>query len=613
MLYKSRTRSLLFLLAFAAFFSLSAQTARAGARIVVINSDSPNEGFNDQTSAQPVGGNGGTTVGQQRLIAFQFAAEIWGATLDSNVEIRIRANFDPLTCTATGGTLGSAGPLGLHSDFDGTEYGRTLYVPALANKRAGRDLNATRDDIRARFNSDIGKSTCLSGASWYYGLDTNQAPNQINLVVVTLHEFAHGLGFISIVDEETGANGSDEQGSIIDDVFSHFLFDTVTGKRWTEMTDAERKASAINAGRVVWIGENTTAAVPQVLRGTPELIVNTPSSIAGVYTVGTASFGAQISQTTANLVQAFDTGGASQTDGCSSFTNAAAINGNIALVDRGNCNFTVKARNAQDAGAVAVVIVNNVADVLPPGLGGEDALVRIPAVSITQADGNRIRTEINNGAQVSVTLHRNPNKRAGADSQGRALVYTVDPVKPGSSVSHFDESADPNLLMEPNNDSDVTLSVQPPQDLTLPLFRDIGWYEDKNGDNLPDNIDTSPARFSILAKTMTRDCATGDYLVAVTVTNTGTSIANNVRITGATLGAATLSSVTYFNKIAPGATATRTLRFPSSAGAPNSSVRLSINGADSTTFLGNSFSQTPTPTRRNLIRTAKRVLPACRQ
>ena len=64
--------------------------AAANAHITIVNVDGPNEGFNDPTPAAPVGGNPGTTKGQQRLIAFQFAADLWGAALDSNVDIQIR-------------------------------------------------------------------------------------------------------------------------------------------------------------------------------------------------------------------------------------------------------------------------------------------------------------------------------------------------------------------------------------------------------------------------------------------------------------------------------------------------------------------------------------------
>lgn len=83
-----------------------APSAFAAATITIVNMDGPGEGFNDPTPAAPVGGNPGTTVGQQRLIAFQFAADIWGATLTDSVEIKIQAAFNPLPCSASSGVLG---------------------------------------------------------------------------------------------------------------------------------------------------------------------------------------------------------------------------------------------------------------------------------------------------------------------------------------------------------------------------------------------------------------------------------------------------------------------------------------------------------------------------
>lgn len=80
-------------------------SAFASVTIVINNIDGAGEGFNDPTVAAPVGGNAGTTLGQQRLIAFQHAASIWGATLDSNQTIVIQAAFNPLGA----GILGSAG------------------------------------------------------------------------------------------------------------------------------------------------------------------------------------------------------------------------------------------------------------------------------------------------------------------------------------------------------------------------------------------------------------------------------------------------------------------------------------------------------------------------
>ena len=79
------------------------------ATIIIVNNDAAGEGFNDPTPRAPVGGNPGTTLGDQRLYVFQYAANIWGSILPSNVTIVVRAQFAAQTCTATSAVLGSAG------------------------------------------------------------------------------------------------------------------------------------------------------------------------------------------------------------------------------------------------------------------------------------------------------------------------------------------------------------------------------------------------------------------------------------------------------------------------------------------------------------------------
>ncbi len=64
---------------------------------------------------------------------------------------------------------------------------------------------------------------------------------------------------------------------------------------------------------------------------------------------------------------------------------------------------------------------------------------------------------------------------AGADALGRVKMYAPNPFQGGSSVSHFDTTATPNLLMEPSINGNLTQTVVPPIDLTFPLFQDIGW------------------------------------------------------------------------------------------------------------------------------------------
>src|SRR5689334_7026426 len=130
----------------------------AHATITIVNMDGPNEGFNDTTTVAPVGGNPGTTVGQQRLNVFDKAAQIWDAIVQSPVEIRIQASFDPLFCNASSAVLGSAGPNTVESDFAGATFPGTWYVTAEANRLTGSDLEPGTDDITAQFNSSIGQA-----------------------------------------------------------------------------------------------------------------------------------------------------------------------------------------------------------------------------------------------------------------------------------------------------------------------------------------------------------------------------------------------------------------------------------------------------------------------
>jgi hypothetical protein len=152
--------------------------------------------------------------------------------------------------------------------------------------------------------------------------------------------------------------------------------------------------------------------------------------------------------------------------------------GKIALVDRGTCTFVIKVKNAQNAGAVGAIVANNAAGA-PPGLGGSDPTITIPAASITQADGITLKGVLRTGSRTHsgmfANLGLNLAIRAGADSSNRALMYAPNPYQGGSSVSHFDTSALPNQLMEPAINGDLTHEVTIPQDLTFELLKDIGW------------------------------------------------------------------------------------------------------------------------------------------
>jgi hypothetical protein len=249
----------------------AAAPSQAAVSIVINNLDPAGVGFNDPTPAAPVGGNPGTTVGAQRLFAFTYAANIWGATLTSSVPIVINATFEALTCTATSAVLGSAGTTQVFRDFAGAPRAGTWYSFALANKIAGSDLDPTSAHIRARFNRNLGTAGCLPASPWYYGLDGNEGAG-IDVVAVLMLEMGHGLGFQTFTNGSTGLTLGDLGFPA---VWDHYLLDTVTGKTWANSTPAERVASAISVNNLVWSGPLVTAAVPSVLRvGDPRVAIS---------------------------------------------------------------------------------------------------------------------------------------------------------------------------------------------------------------------------------------------------------------------------------------------------------------------------------------------------
>jgi hypothetical protein len=471
-------------------------TPVSAATIIINNVDGPGEGFNDPTPANPEGGNTGTTLGEQRLIAFQHAANLWGARIPSNVTIVIQAAFNPLTCTATSAVLGAAGAIQIFANFPGTELLNTWYAVALANRLGGVDLAPApapfSDDIVATFNSNLnGNPACLGGRRFYFGLDNNHGTN-IDLVTVLLHEFGHGLGFANFVTE---ASGSRPLG--LGDVFSEYTRDVSTGKTWNQMSTTELVASAINDRKVVWDGLHVATATPGVLDpGMPALKITAPATLAGSYSVGVAQFGAPLTPqgVSGQIVAGLDAGdaaGPSTFDGCSPLTNGSDVAGNIALIDRGTCGFAVKAANAQAAGASGVIIAN-IAPGSAPAMGGVDPSIVIPAVSVVLADGNAIRAALAGGSTVTGAMLLDLTVLRGTEfTSALPMLFAPNPVQPGSSISHWDVTAFPNQLMEPAINADLTHSIEPPEDMTLSLMQDIGWFPDR--DSVPSGRDECPA------------------------------------------------------------------------------------------------------------------------
>ncbi|HET9666790.1 MAG TPA: M4 family metallopeptidase, partial [Desertimonas sp.] len=190
---------------------------------------------------------------------------------------------------------------------------------------------------------------------------------------------------------------------------------------WGEVVDMINGAGTDAPAGVRSVNACSTHTTPA-----PLLVINSPEQ--RVCAAGGAAFGPPLTFAglTDNVVLALDGVGTfpgpppapdtSTTNGClPPFTNAAQIAGNIALIDRGVCGFAVKVKNAQNAGAVGVVVVNNTGTA-PCGMAGVDPTITIPSLCISLPNGNIIKGFLAAGQTVNVTMRLSADPAASEDS-----------------------------------------------------------------------------------------------------------------------------------------------------------------------------------------------------
>lgn len=499
-------------LALATAFSGSIANA---ADIIPINNDPAGQGLNDATPAAPAGGNAGLTVGEQRRIVYQFAADLWGAVLRSDTSIRVGASFRPLRCDATGTVLGSAGAANIYVlTNNGDPTTATLYHAALADALIGRDLqNGAGLDINTNFNASYGNTNpdgtpCAPGAGWYYGLDGNTPAGQTDFLNVVMHEIAHGLGFSGFGNVSTGAPLAGYR-----DIYSSFVVDNRTGLGFYQLPTNTARQQAIVGGMLAWNGPLVTSQVP-LLRSL-KVVLRVSGTLSGSFDYGTAAFGPEATSSNFNGdVVAVNDGTANPTFGCAA-SPAGAYQGKIALVSRGGCAFEIKAKNAQDAGANAVIVVNNVSGTI--NMAADPTVeATVPTIMVSLADGQAIRAAL---PGVNASLGTVPGVLAGADARGRALLYAPNPVQPGSSFSHFDTSSMPNALMEPAITR--TLMSNMDLDLTPALFADEGWQLNTGNAVIGDGCDTGVPAVTAGGVIVGANIQAWDRICAATASNRG--------------------------------------------------------------------------------------------
>ncbi|NTX35063.1 hypothetical protein HUA78_11475 [Myxococcus sp. CA033] len=154
-------------------------------------------------------------------------------------------------------------------------------------------------------------------------------------------------------------------------------------------------------------------------RSARDLYVQTSGGTKGPFMLGFADYGPQVFDVSANAVLAVDgVAGGTVNDACEPLTNAAEVQGKVAVVDGGRrCDSLIKAMHAQQAGAIAVLSAprNLVRNAM--GFPGRSSVVTIPVASVTTETGALVRAALEEG-DTTLRLVRGGPARDGALDSG---------------------------------------------------------------------------------------------------------------------------------------------------------------------------------------------------
>ncbi|MGJ8548915.1 T9SS-dependent M36 family metallopeptidase [Winogradskyella wichelsiae] len=258
-----------------------------------------------------------------------------------------------------------------------------------------------KDDIRGNdaINSFSPEGTAL--LNFDFPLDFNLSPLDYQEAAITnlfyMNNMMHDIWFNHGFDESSGnfqTTNYSNQGNGSDFVFA----DAQDGSGFNN-ANFGTPPDGINPRMQMFLwsppGGNTSERV---------LIEN--GSLMGAYNGIGASFGALLTvvPVTSNLIRTIDTT-ADVLNACETIINTAQLNGNIAILRRGVCEFGAKVLAVENAGAIGVIVVNNepgAAIEMGPGTDGD--LVSIPSIMVTQDVGETLITALENGESITVSL-----------------------------------------------------------------------------------------------------------------------------------------------------------------------------------------------------------------
>lgn len=458
---------------------LATVTAPAlAADVVIVNLDQPGVGLNDNTPATPAGGNNGTTRGQQRMNLVQRAANIWGSRLVSTVPIRVSVQFaGTFSCAQNPGDfvyLAFGGPSAYYTVNPPPDPPHPIVYPtALRNAILGTVANPSTPELSLRINPLIDSQPgCLTGTTgFWYGINPDIAPpagsSRFPLLPLVLHEMAHGLGFVQ--------NHNLQNGSGFPPYYYTFdtqIFDNTLANFWTQLTDSQVLFSAANDPNVIWKGPSVDAAKAIFLNKPLRLRI---AATAQPGEVAQAFYGSSFPTAgLAGMATLVNDGSANSDEGCGALINAAQVQGRIAVIKRGSCGFEQKSRNAEQAGAVAVLILNNRAETPSdplPVAGGYDFTLRKPTATVAYQTGLAVLSQLVTTPNATLTIESIPGSTLLGTQTNFMRMHAPMPISQGSSISHFTSDTGGPLLMQ----AEISPSLFDRLDMTPELLRDIGW------------------------------------------------------------------------------------------------------------------------------------------
>lgn len=280
-----------------------------------------------------------------------------------------------------------ASPFGWH-DTNGVE-GPEYTITRGNNVHAFLDPNDT--DVSNKDEPDGGAELIFD-----FPFDPSREPDSLQQAAVTqlfymnnvMHDFAYHYGF----DEPAGnfqQNNYGKDGRGGDPVKANAQDGGSFGNaNFTSPPDGQ-------AGRMqMYLWTNASSRL---------MSITAPANLAGSPDVGPATFGPEIDAEgiTGRVVRAFDSSN-DPAKVCGPVSNAEAVSGNIAMIDRGSCFFEEKVANAEAAGAIAVIICNFEDNVISMGGVAEVPDPGIPSVMLQSSDCQRIDQFLNQGVEVQL-------------------------------------------------------------------------------------------------------------------------------------------------------------------------------------------------------------------